>query len=119
MLPVLRELNVPATFFLSGRSLHGLGPYWWEVLEARIRRRAPAGWPRRSTSRRRPRQRSPEPARTTRPPRRALEADAGTPSDQLSAADIAALGEAGMTIGFHTVRHDVLPASKPAIGSGR
>jgi hypothetical protein len=35
VLPVLRELSVPATFFLSGRALHGLGPYWWEVLESR------------------------------------------------------------------------------------
>ena len=37
VLPVLRGLSVPATFFLSGRALHGLGPYWWEVLEAWMR----------------------------------------------------------------------------------
>ena len=41
VLPVLRELEVPGTFFLSGRSLHGLGPYWWEVLEAGMRRDGP------------------------------------------------------------------------------
>ncbi len=35
-LPVLQKLGVPATFFLSGRWLHGLGPYWWERLETRI-----------------------------------------------------------------------------------
>src|SRR5215208_7065957 len=33
-LPVLRECGVPAAFFLSGRSLHGLGPYWFQQLEA-------------------------------------------------------------------------------------
>ena len=33
-LPVLRELGVPATFFLSGRALHGLGAYWFQHLEA-------------------------------------------------------------------------------------
>ena len=33
-LPVLRELGVPATFFLSGRTLHGLGPYCFQELEA-------------------------------------------------------------------------------------
>jgi peptidoglycan/xylan/chitin deacetylase (PgdA/CDA1 family) len=32
-LPLLRQLGAPATFFLSGRSLHGLGPYWWDKLE--------------------------------------------------------------------------------------
>lgn len=34
--PALRSLGVPATFFLSGRSLHGLGPYWWMLLEQLI-----------------------------------------------------------------------------------
>jgi peptidoglycan/xylan/chitin deacetylase (PgdA/CDA1 family) len=32
-LPVLKALDAPATFFLSGRALHGLGSYWFEVLE--------------------------------------------------------------------------------------
>jgi peptidoglycan/xylan/chitin deacetylase (PgdA/CDA1 family) len=34
--PTLAELqtrSLPATFFLSGRALHGLGGYWWQVLE--------------------------------------------------------------------------------------
>src|SRR4030095_16565222 len=33
-LPVLRELGVPAAFFLSGRLLHSLGPYWFQQLAA-------------------------------------------------------------------------------------
>jgi hypothetical protein len=33
-LPVLLEKLVPAAFFLSGRALHGLGPYWFQQLEA-------------------------------------------------------------------------------------
>src|SRR5688572_17221441 len=32
-LPVLRELGVPAAFFLSGRALHGVGAYWFQQLE--------------------------------------------------------------------------------------
>ncbi len=32
-LPVLQALDAPATFFLSGRALHGLGSYWFELLE--------------------------------------------------------------------------------------
>jgi peptidoglycan/xylan/chitin deacetylase (PgdA/CDA1 family) len=36
VLPVLEARGVPATFFLSGRALHGRGAYWWEVLEAAV-----------------------------------------------------------------------------------
>src|SRR4029453_14112015 len=39
VLPVLGRLGVHGTFFLSGRRLHGLGPYWLEVLEWLIDRR--------------------------------------------------------------------------------
>ncbi|MDH3606010.1 MAG: polysaccharide deacetylase family protein [Acidimicrobiia bacterium] len=35
-LPVLERHGVPATFFLSGRWLHGLGRYWWEKLDTAI-----------------------------------------------------------------------------------
>jgi peptidoglycan/xylan/chitin deacetylase (PgdA/CDA1 family) len=38
VLPVLRSLGVPGAFFLSGRSLHGLGPYWFEALEQLLQR---------------------------------------------------------------------------------
>src|SRR5829696_1904167 len=39
VLPVLRSLGVRGTFFLSGRSLHGLGPYWFEALERLLQTR--------------------------------------------------------------------------------
>jgi len=42
VLPVLEARGVPATFFLSGRALHGLGAYWWEVLEAAVAERGVA-----------------------------------------------------------------------------
>jgi len=35
-LPILRDVGVTATFFLSGRSLHGLGPIWFAKLDALI-----------------------------------------------------------------------------------
>ena len=35
-LPVLKALGVPATFFLCGRALMGLGAPWWVLLEAQI-----------------------------------------------------------------------------------
>jgi peptidoglycan/xylan/chitin deacetylase (PgdA/CDA1 family) len=113
VLPLLRELEVSGTFFLSGRSLHGLGPYWWQILEARLRRDGAV-----------------QVARALDVPvanphaialacendlcrRHLLEAEAGNPTDQLDAGAIAALAEAGMTIGFHTLAHDVLPTLDP------
>jgi peptidoglycan/xylan/chitin deacetylase (PgdA/CDA1 family) len=39
VLPVLRSLGVPGAFFLSGRSLHRLGPYWFEALELLLQTR--------------------------------------------------------------------------------
>lgn len=42
VLPLLEERDLPATFFLSGRSLHGGGAYWWEVLEHAVRTRGVA-----------------------------------------------------------------------------
>lgn len=39
VLPILLEHGLHATFFLSGRSLHGLGPYWFQALENLVRDR--------------------------------------------------------------------------------
>jgi peptidoglycan/xylan/chitin deacetylase (PgdA/CDA1 family) len=113
VLPVLRQLEVPATFFLSGRSLHGLGPYWWEVLEARIRAdgrqrvaRAldvPSGEPQAIAAA----------CENDTDRQRLLQADAGGAADQLRPGEISALAEGGMTIGFHTVAHAVLPLLGP------
>jgi peptidoglycan/xylan/chitin deacetylase (PgdA/CDA1 family) len=108
VLPVLRGLRVPATFFLSGRSLHGLGPYWWEILEARIRHDGSErvaqvlGVPRAEPQ-------AIAAACEEDPTRQhALENDGGETTDQLRPSEISALAEAGMTIGFHTVAHPVL-----------
>lgn len=107
-LPVLQAAGVPATFFLSGRALHDLPPYWWTFLEESVR--------------------SEGLGRTAR----ALGLDAATPGDlaracESSAAiarlmtvlpasqeppmlggDIRALADAGMTIGFHTLHHPIM-----------
>jgi peptidoglycan/xylan/chitin deacetylase (PgdA/CDA1 family) len=114
VLPALRELGVPATFFLSGRSLHGLGPYWWEVLEARIRHDGPDRVARAldvplADARAIAEECEEDPAR-----RRQLEADAAADKDdQLRPSQISELAAAGMTIGFHTVAHAVLPLLAP------
>lgn len=111
-LPVLRALGVPATFFLSGRALHGRGAYWFQQLDTLVTHYG--------TSR-----------VAERLGRLGLTVDdlvalcqddhrlqqqisrlAGdfSPSPVLGADQIAALVRGGMEIGFHTVDHDVLPA---------
>jgi peptidoglycan/xylan/chitin deacetylase (PgdA/CDA1 family) len=124
-LPLLRDLRVPATFFLSGRTLHGLGPYWWERLEALVAADGIAatgrtlGIPARSA-----------PAlaaacETDAAARQTLEAAAPNGADgPLGVDGIRALAAAGMTLGFHTVNHPLLPALDDdglaaALSSGR
>jgi peptidoglycan/xylan/chitin deacetylase (PgdA/CDA1 family) len=107
-LPVLRELGVPATFFLSGRALHGLGPYWWELLEWQI---ATEGLER---TRRRLHLRGSTPAELAAEceidaaSRRLLEMLPSASIPQLDPAGLSMLAHAGMSIGFHTLRHPVL-----------
>lgn len=108
VLPVLQALGVPATFFLSGRSLHGLPPYWWTSVEHSLRTQG------------------------LDDTRRALGVSGDTVADlavalersrrapqlasrlprvdeaQPTAADIRAMARAGMTIGFHTLHHPIL-----------
>jgi peptidoglycan/xylan/chitin deacetylase (PgdA/CDA1 family) len=110
VLPVLTALDIPGTFFLSGRSLHGLGPYWFEVLEWSIdthglhdvagRLGIPAGSPMElALACERDSQRQ-----------RLLEQAAEQPPAHLRPDQIRALAAATMTVGFHTLRHRVLPA---------
>jgi peptidoglycan/xylan/chitin deacetylase (PgdA/CDA1 family) len=113
VLPVLRGLGVPATFFLSGRALHGLGPYWWEVLEDWMQHDGPDHVARAlDVPRAEPHAIAAaceeDPARQRR-----LEADGADTGDQLRPREMAALAAAGMTIGFHTVTHPVLPRLAP------
>jgi peptidoglycan/xylan/chitin deacetylase (PgdA/CDA1 family) len=115
-LAMLDAVGAHATFFLSGRAIHGLGPYWWSLIEESIRLRG---------------------IETTT---RALGLTGTTPSDlaialqgstlidelprrlgvdgshqapappipPMPTEDIAALTGAGMTVGFHTLHHPVL-----------
>jgi len=111
VLPVLRELDVPATFFLSGRTLQGLGAYWFQHLEALLLH---FGEQRTATLLDLPDLPVERVmiACETDPDLRArvMERAAGLPAPEiLDRAAIAALGRAGMSVGFHTVAHDVLP----------
>jgi len=113
-LPLLQRGGVPATFFLSGRALHGQGAYWWVTIEHSIVQlgleatcralgvaaRTPAGVADALLD-------SPDRERLVN---EKLPAVADAP---MGAADIHALANGGMTIGFHTLRHPVLTLLSP------
>jgi peptidoglycan/xylan/chitin deacetylase (PgdA/CDA1 family) len=125
-LPILREHSVPAAFFLSGRSLHGLGAYWFQQLETLLiaygalrtaallhtTETTTAGLMRACEG-------------NALLCRRVSELAAALPAPPVLRPDaISALAAGGMTIGFHTVDHDVLPmldepALQHAVSDGR
>ena len=112
-LPILRSLGAPATFFLSGRALHGLGPYWFEVLEREIDARSLAAVARElSIDADRPEALAVACERD-RSLQARLEDRAGEPGPRLEHGDIEALAAAGMSVGFHTLRHRILPPLPP------
>jgi peptidoglycan/xylan/chitin deacetylase (PgdA/CDA1 family) len=108
VLPTLREFGVTATFFLSGRALHGLGSYWFELLEALIESKGvrkvaeligtPVGEP------------SALAAACEVDVRRQQLIERSIPDAprQLLPEQIRELADAGMTIGFHTLQHPLL-----------
>jgi peptidoglycan/xylan/chitin deacetylase (PgdA/CDA1 family) len=107
-LPILRNLGVTATFFLSGRSLHELGPLWFERLDRLIVDdgiRAAARWLGIDTD-------DPEQLATAceNDPllQKRVEELPGGEVQRLSSAEIGALADAGMAIGFHTLQHPLL-----------
>lgn len=106
--PVLSDLGVPATCFLSGRTIMGAGAYWWEVLEQDI---AAIGTSAAAEAL----------GLQARSPAHLAAQVEGTPAaarlaqrahdievDHLSPAQVSALARQGWTIGFHTVDHRVL-----------
>lgn len=124
VLPVLRDLGLQATFFLSGRALHGLGAYWWERLEALVSQRgleaaaALLDLPNVTVSR--------LPLHCEGDARRVTLIDRHAPQGDppLDVGGIRALRDAGMSMGFHTVDHPVLPgladdALREALSVGR
>jgi peptidoglycan/xylan/chitin deacetylase (PgdA/CDA1 family) len=108
-LPVLEEARAVATFFLSGRSLHGLGPYWFESLDKLLADKGLEG-ARRVLA-------VPEATtvddlavaceRSRRLQQAAVAAVDLAPS-HLQRDQMARLAGAGMTVGFHTLHHPLL-----------
>jgi peptidoglycan/xylan/chitin deacetylase (PgdA/CDA1 family) len=111
-LPLLREAGVPATFFLSGRVLHGFGSYWFQQLEALL---IAYGERRTAALLGLPEVRAESLARTCEENvalrHRVSELSAGISAPAVLGRDaIAAFRHRGHDRWIHTVEHDVLPA---------
>lgn len=105
-LPILCELGISATFFLSGRSLHGLGPYWWTLLQQSVEE---VGLEATSRTLCQGGRNVKELARACRRAATVKELSPRLIPPVMEANDIRTLAAAGMTIGFHTLRHLALP----------
>lgn len=108
VLPVLRNLGVTATFFLSGRSLHRLGPLWFERLDDLIVAqgvREASRWLGIKTDDLEwlATKCENDPSLQER-----LEELPNGEARRLNSAEISALADAGMAIGFHTLQHPLL-----------
>ena len=123
-LPVLQACSVPATFFLSGRGLHGLPPYWWTSVECSLRThgldytRTTLGVNGHTAS---------DIAVELEESGRAAQLVRRLPhvsGHVMTSADVQTLARAGMTIGFHTLHHPLLTtqsgqALETALSDGR
>ncbi len=111
VLPVLRGLNLHVAFFLSGRAFQRLGGYWLQRLEALVAERGVG-----ATAALLEFTDIHEEAELTLRcegdlRRQDLIERTAPPGDApLSRQGIRQLADAGMTIGFHTLHHPVLPA---------
>ncbi|HET9467445.1 MAG TPA: polysaccharide deacetylase family protein [Vicinamibacterales bacterium] len=101
-LPTLQALGVHATFFLSGRSLHGLNAYWWFQLEQSVREIGIEATARQVGQNGRTAR---ELARACRSAGFINEVPTVKAPPLLDAGGIQRLASAGMGIGFHTLRH--------------
>jgi len=112
VLPALRAVGVPATFFLSGRVLHGLPPYWWASVESSLRThgfavtRDTLGIGGHTVA---------DLVAALECSGRAAEITRRLPpasETPMTAEHVRVLSNEGMTIGFHTLHHPVLTAQE-------
>lgn len=131
-LPALQRAQVSATFFLGGTSLDGPRPFWWEDLQRAVDDRLvePGSLPHvPEVELRAALERSPKAIfrvagaiERLDPSQRdevatALRAAVGQHAgdEGLRSADVQNLVAAGCDVGFHTLRHDALPALPDAV----
>jgi peptidoglycan/xylan/chitin deacetylase (PgdA/CDA1 family) len=120
-LPILRRVDLPAAFFVSGTSLDGPFRFWWERLQVAVDRgielpQTIGGDVTGSTPGRRDIHELGRRIEALAPTDRDVVASQlaavvgpDPPDAGLREADVLALSAAGCEIGFHTLRHDPLP----------
>ena len=118
-LPILQRAGAPATFFLSGASLGKPYAFWWERLQRAVETDVAdvhaLVFPRRNLPHAGIRElcdaiEEATPLERDAVATRLSQAIGPDPSEAgMREADVRALRQAGMTIGFHTLRHDRLP----------
>jgi peptidoglycan/xylan/chitin deacetylase (PgdA/CDA1 family) len=111
-LPALRDFDVPAAFFLSGRALQNRGPYWFQQLEVLLEVH---GQSRTASLLHVPGGEADTLVRLCEEDaavrRQVSDLARALPVPCVLARDgISRLARAGMTIGFHTVDHPILPS---------
>ena len=126
-MPILRRARVPATFFLSGVSLDGPFSFWWERLQRAVERglvsesgrgitllqgaiRAPGGRGEGLRETARAVEEMPPHDRAAVAAELASKLGPDPAGSGLREEDVRMLVENGFEIGFHTLRHDALPA---------
>jgi peptidoglycan/xylan/chitin deacetylase (PgdA/CDA1 family) len=124
-LPALQRARVRATFFLGGNSLDGPSPFWWEDLQHAVDERLVESLPHvdpgdlRAALDRAPKAifrvagaiERLEPAKRDEVAAALRDAVGAAPAGSgLRAQDLRSLVAAGHEVGFHTLRHDALPA---------
>jgi peptidoglycan/xylan/chitin deacetylase (PgdA/CDA1 family) len=114
VLPILLEQGLHATFFLSGRSLHGLGPYWFQALENLVRDRGVVAVAELLGVVGRDAHELASICETSPPLQAKLEAADERQTEALNEAQLAVLSGAGMGIGFHSLHHRPVTALENA-----
>jgi peptidoglycan/xylan/chitin deacetylase (PgdA/CDA1 family) len=117
VVPILTSVGATATFFLSGASLHAPHRFWWERLQAAVDQRLDLASLSIATPRRtaaihelgRMIEALPPTARSTVEGELERIVGPDPPDAGLRAEHLERLVAAGVEIGFHTRRHDVLP----------
>jgi peptidoglycan/xylan/chitin deacetylase (PgdA/CDA1 family) len=104
-LPILQMLGVPATFFLSGRALHGLGSYWFERLERLIDDRGAEHSARFLGTPSEELDQIVSACENDPALQKVLEVTVDDERPRFGRAHIEALTSAGMSVGFHTLHH--------------
>jgi peptidoglycan/xylan/chitin deacetylase (PgdA/CDA1 family) len=109
-LPALLASSAPATFFLSGRAFHAAGAYWFERLDALITELGAAEAGRRIGVGATDAETLALACENDERLWRRVEGEAGEVAvEHIGADGVRTLAAAGMTIGFHTLEHRVLP----------